>query len=264
MSQNRQPGVLAPLVNIGLASPLAGLAQDFASGELIRPHRHDVAQLIHASRGVLTVETDDGVWVIPPARGVWVPAGLTHSIAMSGAVELRTLYVSSSAVPVKGAECCVVHVQPLLQQAILRVIGFDQAYAADSPESRLVAVVLDEIRAARIAPLHLPMPVEPRARAVADRFLSDTSMRRTTREWARDAGASERTFERLYLREVGVSFGKWQQQARLLEALRLLANGCNVTTAALQVGFATPSAFIAMFRRTMGTTPGRYFHEPDA
>ena len=103
------------------------------------------------------------------------------------------------------------------------------------------------------------MPADPRARTVAEEFLRDPSDRRPARSWARTGGAGERTLERLFVREVGTTFGQWQQQARLLEALRLLAAGDDVTTVALRVGYDTPSAFIAMFRRAMGVTPGRYF-----
>ena len=56
-----------------------------------------------------------------------------------------------------------------------------------------------------------------------------------------------------------MTFGRWQQQARLLRALEILAGGHPVTAVALEVGFETPSAFIAMFKRAMGTTPARYF-----
>jgi AraC-like DNA-binding protein len=56
-----------------------------------------------------------------------------------------------------------------------------------------------------------------------------------------------------------MTFGRWQQQARLLRALEILASGGSVTNAALEVGFETPSAFIAMFKRSMGTTPAKYF-----
>ena len=75
------------------------------------------------------------------------------------------------------------------------------------------------------------------------------------------AAASERTLERLFHAEVGLSLGRWQQQVRLLHALQLLAGERSVTEVALRVGFESPSAFIAMFRRAMGTTPSRYFHE---
>jgi AraC-like DNA-binding protein len=157
-----------------------------------------------------------------------------------------------------------VHVSPLLRSAIPRVVDMPFPYAEDGPEARLAAVVRDEIRAAEIAPLHLEIPDDPRARRVALAFREDPSDRRSRGEWAKQAGASERTLERLFHAEVGTSFGKWQQQARLLRALELLAGGESVTAVAFETGFETPSAFIAMFRRALGTTPGRYFRDREA
>jgi AraC-like DNA-binding protein len=259
MSRNRQIG---PLVEFRLPSPLLGLAGNHGPDEPIPPHHHDSAQLIHASSGVMTVETDDGLWVVPPARAVWVPAFVTHSIAMSGYVKLRTIYLAPESAPIEGTRCCVVQVSPLLRAAILRAVEFEQPYPANGPETRIAAVICDEIRAAKTAPLHLPMPSDPRARRVAQAFRADPSDRRPRSAWAREAGASERTLERLFHAQLGTSFGRWQQQARLLRALEVLAAGESVTAAALEVGFETPSAFIAMFRRAMGTTPARYFQDP--
>jgi AraC-like DNA-binding protein len=262
MSENRQSALRLPtnpLIEFPLPSPLLGLAEDHGPDEPIPPHHHDSAQLIHASEGVMTVETDDGLWVVPPARAVWVPAFVMHSIEMSGTVRLRTLYLDPATAPIQGTRCCVVQVSALLHDAILRAIAFRQPYRADGPEARLAAVILDEIRAATTAPLHLPMPNDPRARRVANAFRATPALRLSRSDWAKEAGASERTLERLFHAEVGTSFGKWQQQARLLRALELLAAGQSVTSTALEVGFETPSAFIAMFRRAMGTTPARYF-----
>jgi AraC-like DNA-binding protein len=56
-----------------------------------------------------------------------------------------------------------------------------------------------------------------------------------------------------------MTFGKWRQQLRLMQAMRLLAEGEKVTHAALESGYSTPSAFISMFRKTLGTTPSRFF-----
>ena len=256
MSQNRQR---SPLVDFRLASPLLGHAEDHDSGFLIVPHRHPTAQLIHAAVGVMTIETDDGIWVVPPERAVWVPEFVTHSIRMTGRVELRTLYLDTSIAPIAGGQCCVVQVSPLLRAGILRAVEFVQPYAPSGPEARVVAVIVDQIREAPTAPLHLPMPNDPRARRVAEAFRTNPGDKRRLVEWARLAGASERTLERLFRSELGITFGAWRQQARLLRGLEVLAAGVPVTVAALQVGFETPSAFIAMFRRAMGTTPGRYF-----
>jgi AraC-like DNA-binding protein len=261
MSQTRQT---APQVDLALAVPLLGRAEDFAGGFVIPPHTHDAAQLIHAASGVMTVGTQDGIWVVPPERAVWVPAFVAHSIRMTGGVELRTLYLAPVVAPIEGRACCVVQVSKLLRAAILRAVDFSQPYDDGGPEARLVAVILDEIRAATTAPLHLPMPADPRARRLAEAFRKDPTDRRTMADWARLAGASERTLERLFRDEVGMSFGAWRQQARLLRALEVLAAGESVVSAALEVGFETPSAFIAMFRRAMGTTPAKYFRQAPA
>lgn len=256
MSQNRQK---APLVHFDLPAPVMGLADEYASGFQVVPHRHDSAQLIHAVDGVMTVETRDGVWVVPPERAVWVPAFVTHAIRMTGTVRMRTLYFDAAAAPIDGTQCCVVAVSSLLHACIARFFALAQPYREPGPEARVVAVLLDEIRSAPVAPLHLPTPRDPRALRVTEAFRQRPADRRSVSEWARLAGASERTLERLFRSELGMTIGRWQQQARLLRALELLATGRPVTTTALEVGFETPSAFIAMFRRAMGTTPARYF-----
>jgi len=261
MFENRQSG---PMVQFDLPAPVLGLADEHENGFFIVPHQHDSAQLIYATEGVMTVETDDGVWVVPPERAVWVPAFVTHSIRMTGDVRMRTLYLERSVAPIQGTRCCVVHVSQLLRACIARFFDIPDSWTEDGPDARVVSVLLDEIRAAPSAPLHLPTPRDPRALRVSEALRAQPSDRRPIREWAQLAGASERTLERLFRSEVGMTFGRWQQQARLLHALEVLASGRSVTTAALEVGFETPSAFIAMFRRAMGTTPARYFRaEPE-
>ncbi len=256
MSKNRHA---APMVRVELPSAIVGLAEGYEAGFFIVPHRHDSPQLIYASEGVMTVETADGAWVVPPERAVWVPTGVAHSIRMTGGVRIRTLYMAESVAPISGSHCCVVQVDELLRALIARFFELPKSWADSGPEARLVTVLLDEIHAAPTAPLHLPMPKDPRANKVAAAVRDDPSTRRPIRDWAKVAGTSERTFERLWFSEVKTTFGRWQQQARLLKALEILASGKSVTEVALEVGFETPSSFIAMFRKSMGTTPARYF-----
>ncbi|MBV8537016.1 MAG: helix-turn-helix transcriptional regulator, partial [Alphaproteobacteria bacterium] len=82
---------------------------------------------------------------------------------------------------------------------------------------------------------------------------------RTLAEWGKLVGASARTLARAFLKETGMSFAAWRAQVRLLAALARLAGGEKVTSVALDLGYESPSAFIAMFRRQLGVTPSRYF-----
>ena len=55
-----------------------------------------------------------------------------------------------------------------------------------------------------------------------------------------------------------MTVGEWRRRMRLLHAVRLLAEGQSVTTVALEAGYSSVSAFVAVFMKTFGTTPGRY------
>ena len=260
MSPNRQgDGPVGFAVPISLSNTVAFVAEQHSNGVVLSTHWHDVDQLIYAATGVAIVETAVGIWVVPPARAVWVPAATSHSIVMTGDVHLNSAYVRPGAAPIDRDRCCVVHVSPLLREVMLRGTSTTRR-PTDEAYDHLIAVFFDEVESAGLAPLELPLPTDPRAREVAVAFLADTSQRLTRAQWAKRVNTSERTLERLFAQETGTTLGRWQTQARLLEALRLLATGESVTRVAVDVGFDTSSAFIAMFRRALGTTPRRYFN----
>ncbi len=243
---------------IPLTSTVELVRERYESGLVIPAHWHDVDQLIYAATGVTTVETTDGVWVVPPARAVWVPAETEHRITMTGKVEMVAIYVAPGQVQLGLDRCCVVQVSTFLRELILRCAR-NTSEDLEAVRIRREAVLLDEIRSVDVAPLELVMPADDRARRVALEFLADPSQRLTRAEWAARVGASERTLERLFAQETNTTLGRWKAQARLLEALRLLGAGHSVTQVAIAVGYETPSAFISMFRRALGTTPARYF-----
>lgn len=235
------------------------LAVGYSSATVLEHHSHDWAQLVYASEGVMSVQTEEGVWVVPSHRAVWIPAGIGHSIAMSGWVSMRTLYLAPKLVSGLPRRCCVVAVSPLLRQLILHATAQGPLRREVPAHRRLVAFLLDQLRELPAMPLELPMPRDARAVRIALRLRADPSEKLPLDRMAQDAGASRRTLERLFQRETGMSFGRWRQQARLLHAMRLLAGGEPVTSTALEVGYDSPSAFIAAFASALGTTPGRYY-----
>jgi AraC-like DNA-binding protein len=235
------------------------LTQDYVAGATIPPHYHDRDQLVFASCGVMTIRTDDGAWVVPTHRAVWIPERTPHTIEMSGKVAMRTLYLKKRLAASLPRQCCVVHVPGLLRELILHACACGSLTRKRARESHLIDVILDEFRMIKVAPLQLPMPADPRARRVAEILLADPSERRPLAEICQRSGASKRTIERTFQKTTGMTFGRWRQQLRLMHALRLLGEGAKVTHAALEAGYSTPSAFIVAFRKALGTTPARHF-----
>lgn len=239
---------------------MAWRISELEPGKTIETHRHHRAQLLYACAGVMTVTTSRGIWVVPPHRAVWIPQMRNHAVHANTALSLRNLYIDTGQVSGLPTDLCVVAVPRLLRELILEMVTTSPIlYDQQGAEGRLINVVLDRIKTLDVIPLHLPLPSGSAAAKVARMVMENPSNNRSIDDYAMLAGTSGRTLARRFRKETGMSFGQWRQQARLLEAMRLLADDVPVTSVALELGYASQSAFIAMFRKATGKTPGKYF-----
>ena len=227
-------------------------------GMELAAHHHRKAQLIYMARGVLTCEVSQGLWIVPPQCAVWIPGGTQHSVKGVGAIEVYTLFVEPASAPTLPDACCTVSVSPLLRELLLRCARFPTLYPVKGAESRLVTVLLDELAAAPVEKLHLPMPSDGGLRRIADGMTADPSDRATVHQWAKRIGVSERTLRRLVLQETGMSFGRWRQQLHIILALQWLSRGASVQSVATDLGYESASSFVVMFRKALGASPARY------
>jgi AraC-like DNA-binding protein len=206
----------------------------------------------------MTLRTKQGVWVVPPLRAVWIPANTPHTVEMSGPVSMRTLYFLPRLCRKFCEKCFVMNVSSLLRELILHACKFKRLNKRAPAERRLIEIIVDQLKAVDSIPLQLPHPTDLRAMRVVKALLVDPGDQRELGKLCKDCGASKRTIQRVFLEETKMNFGKWRQQLRLLHGLQLLASGEKVTGAALDAGYSSPSAFISMFRKQLGTTPMRY------
>jgi len=239
--------------------PVAAMAKDFASGHVIPPHSHPRAQLIYAAAGVMRVTTALGAWVVPPHRALWIPPGVEHEVRMSGEVAMRTLYIDPKAAPALLTHCGVIEVSPLLRALILRAVEEPVEYDEQGAIGHVMALILAELGRVTAVPLNIPLPRDPRLLALCRALMQDPSSPATLESWGERVGASARTLARLFEREAGMGFFHWRQQVRLADAVAGLAGGEPVAAIAARLGYASPSAFTAMFRRALGATPRQYF-----
>ncbi|WP_052851765.1 AraC family transcriptional regulator [Streptomyces avicenniae] len=226
-----------------------------AYGQWFVPHSHPQHQLAWARHGVLGVAVEDAYWVLPPTRALWLPAGVVHRTGATRDAVLCSLYFEPDRCGLSWAEPTPVGIDGLLAHLIPHLGRED---LPDDARLRAEAVVLDLLRPLPATPIRVPDPADDRVRAVADALLADPADPRSLEAHARAVGVSRRTLTRLFVHDTGMNFDRWRTHLRLRAALPLLAEGQPVSRVARTVGYATASAFLAAFRRTVGTSPGRY------
>ena len=219
-------------------------------------HRHRRVQLLHVSAGVLTVRTRTARFVLPPQRAVWIGSGIEHRIEARAPFWLTTCYVEPDRISHPPGHP-VVAIDRLADELLIAASRFGGAYPEAGPEARLVAVLLDRLQGLPASGPGLPEPQDAQLRRITDRLLRDPTLDHPLATLARQAALTERTAARLFLRDTGMTFGRWRQQMRLQRALEHLAGGESVTQAAFAVGYADVSSFIAAFRTLFGRTPSR-------
>jgi AraC-like DNA-binding protein/quercetin dioxygenase-like cupin family protein len=224
-----------------------------SAGTVFDWHTHEDHQLAWAASGVLTVITAAATWVLPPTRALWIPAGLPHETGAAGRATMRALYIKPG--HFGWTEPTPVLASPLLAE----LIGYLGTDLDPGQRAHAEALLADLLTPMPVTTIEVRFPSGDPARQVAAALRGNPADKRTLREWGREVGASERTLAREFVAGSGVPFGRWRALLRLQAALPMLAAGEPVGRVAHRVGYDTPSAFAAAFRRETGTTPAGYF-----
>jgi len=245
--------------------PLRAKEHFLKADTFVELHTHPWPQLTFSTRGVIRLSTADGSYIVPPSRALWVPAGVAHSVTLIEDAELRTVYLHSWLGP--GWEKCeVLEISPLLRALMLALDttpdGLPPADPHAAQRERWIAPLLvDELERATQIRIDVPLPADKRLRQLCEALLRNPANRATLAERAQAIGASERTVARLFRDQLGMSWQQWRQQAVLAHALPLLARGMAVSQVASASGYATDSAFCAMFKAATGQSPTAFQHK---
>jgi len=233
---------------------VATLAYEYPRGYDVHEHAHGSDQLVYAIRGVMQVNAGRGVWLIPPHFGIWIPARTWHSISMSGAVSMRTLYFRAGLIS-RLTSCAVLHITPLMRELIVETVRLKELHMRARLHCAMRDLLVSQLESASSMPTSLTLPQDPRARVIADILMKNPSDRRPLSTMCQSVGASTRTIQRVFRREVGTDFDFWRRQVRLMKAVELLVSGQSVKATSIALGYRQPSAFVEMFRGILGITP---------
>ena len=244
-----------PLADVDrVARPIVAIGTDYSPGTLLDFHTHRRAQFLYGMTGLMEVDTDDGTWRVPPYSGVWLPAGKRHRVRMNG-VSTRSLYIEPVAAPRPSPGCEVLVVSPLLHHLLLASADMPALYDESGRDGALAQLLLYELQLSASLPLFAPLPQDPELAGLCRDFLAQPHIRSLPEEWAKQLHRSQRTFNRLFRQQTGLSFAVWRQQACLMAAVPRLLAGSSVTRTALELGYDSPGAFSSMFRKALGQSP---------
>jgi AraC-like DNA-binding protein len=241
--------------------PAIAVTIDVSKNEIETPvHRHRKGQLVLALRGGVTCDVPGTRWMVPPTSGVWIPGGLLHSNRATVNAQICLLFVEPAAAALPG-RCCTLSISPMIREMILHLASMPRDYCADSHCSRIARVLLDELTDRPVENLSLPISRHPKLRLIADTLTNRPADRTSLSGWADRMAISERSLSRLIERETGLTFGRWRQQIHILIALRELSAGALVQQVASTLGYDSTTAFITMFKKALGKSPGKYFQD---
>jgi AraC-like DNA-binding protein len=171
---------------------------------------------------------------------------------------MRTLYMRCGLITGLLTTCTVLHVTPLLRELIVETVRIKELRMRDRLHCALRDLLTYQLEAASPMPTSVTLPRDPRARAIAQKVIGNPADRQSLAAMCGAGGASLRTIQRVFRREVGSDFEFWRRQVRLMKAVELLVSGSSVKETSAALGYRQPTAFVEMFRGVLGTTPGAW------
>ena len=234
-----------------------GIENTYVDGHQLNSHAHRRGQLLYGASGAVMVTTAQKTWLVPPKRGIWIPAEVFHEVRMLGEVTTYSLYIKSGHAEMPD-ECQVVGIPPFMQALMAEAASLPHSYDMDGREGALMNLIKYEIMQLPVLPLSIAFPRHKALFELCRNFVARPCIHETIDDWSNALGLSRRTFTRLFRNETGLAFSSWRQQACIMCALPRLIAGEGITVVAIDLGYDNPAAFTSMFKRMLGSSPRNY------
>lgn len=241
--------------------PIYAFSENYPHGHIEDWHSHDRIQLIHTLTGVIRVQTHEGIWIIPPGRGVWIPSHKPHALLSSGDVKARGVFIEDTLQHDIPNQCRVVAIPALLRELMSSAMDIQNEIQPESRNERLLQLILDEVRLLPALAFNLPDPQSPKLQQLCQRIKENLALEWSLEDSAQQLHISSKTLARHFQKETGLHFSHWVRQAKLMQAMIDLAMNKPVLNIALDLGYESPSAFSAMFKRETSMTPSDYLKQ---
>ncbi|CAH0272718.1 HTH-type transcriptional regulator NimR [Agrobacterium fabrum] len=236
-------------------APLSFRTESYEAGGIFEEKRQPWCKVGYALTGVMEARVEGKRFLCPPHYATWIPADAVHACHNRENVKFVSIYIDRDLCAGMPETACTLALSPLIKAILADFAERRITVPQTEADRRLAFVLVDQLLNAPRRESFLPVSNDDLLQPVIDALQADPGDRRSLSEWARLLQTTEKTLSRRFLGHLGVSFNEWRQRLKLVASLSLIEDGKSVQSIAKTLGYNSPSAFIAMFRRLTGTSP---------
>ena len=224
-------------------------------------HSHPRAQIISCESGIMEVVVKNNTWIVNAAQSVWIPSNVAHQVYFPNNVKIITAFIDPSQLKKLPTSSFAFDNSNFFKSLLLKIVSFSNPIEFTAEQKRITDVLLDEISVIQPTSTFLPTSDDEKIKKVTNALLNNYSGKQTIEYYADICCISSKTLSRLFIKELGMSFGDWKIRLKLLEAIKQLGEKKSITEIALNLGYENPSSFITTFKKHFGKTPSTYVLE---
>ena len=254
------PHIHHPLEFETLPEPVFFFERVMPSDAIYPPQTHRWGEFVFSFRGVLELYAEDSFFRVPPNYGLWLPPETEHRGGNRNASLHCSLYIEPTLATAKGLPntTCALTINAMVRAMLNHLRIKPPATPYTQAESRLLEVVVDQLAVAPCTGSYLPTSNDSALSKVLAYLEDHPGDNCSVKQLAERFGTTERTLARKAQRDLGIPLSEWRQRLKVVRAMPMLQAGTSVEGVALDLGYSTASAFIAMFRRLLNMTPDEY------
>lgn len=215
-------------------------------------------KLIYCPNGTVSVFTSTETFTASPQLAIWIPPKHKYQIKTEIYTDIHLLLMKIDHLNTgKTSEVLTIEVTALLRELLVKVKNLTSERT--SIQNLLLETIVEELSFSRLpSRFTSPLLTNTLIKRIVNDLEQNPDNRETLSQWANKMNMSKRSFERLFVREVGMPFDTWRIRMRIEKSLELLKSGYSVKASAYMLGFKKPSAFIQAFKKIVGHTPGHH------
>ena len=236
-------------------APVSFRTENYDAGGVFEMRRQPWGKVGYAVRGVMEATVEGRRFLCPPHYATWIPADALHCCHNRQNVQFVSVYIEREICADMPERPCTLAVSPLVKAILADFAARNIKVPKTEADIRLALVLVDQLWQAPRRDTYLPVSDDELLRPIIEVLQGTPGDRRSLAEWARCLGTTERTLSRRFHSSLGISFNEWRQRLKLVASLSMLENDKPVQEIADDLGYGSPSAFIAMFKRQTGVSP---------